>query len=133
MSGLGPEEVAVEETQESPGKGKAGGVPMDRLWPLVEEATARICSGDASRERLRDVVRTAATQALEACGRRDCGACERIGGGLPCEMRKARHLGKRLLVALLPMMRRGCPFETARAILDSAAAGALGLRGSAVK
>jgi hypothetical protein len=132
MSGLGPEEVAVDQAQEIPGQGEVGGVPMERLWPLVEAATARICSEDASRERLRNVVQTAATQALAACGRRDCRACDRVSSGLPCEMRKARHLGKRLLVALLPMMRRGCPFETARAILDSAAAGALGLRGSTV-
>ena len=132
LSGLGPEEVDVNPAQEIPAGGDTGSLALERLWPLVEAASARICPEDTPRERLRDAVRTAAARALEPCGRRDCGACDRISCGLPCEVRKARHLGKRLLVALLPMVRRGCPLQTARAILDSAAAAAIGLPEEAV-
>ena len=102
-------------------------IPVDRLCSSVEEASARIGLGDAPRERLRRAVETAAARALEACGRGDCAACDRIwsGPGLPCRRRMARHLAKRLAMALLPMMRRGWPLEAAREVLGEAAARAL--------
>jgi len=102
-------------------------IPVDRLCSSVEEASARIGLGDAPRERLRRAVEAAAARALEACCRGDCAACERMWSGpaLPCGGRRARYLAKRLVMALLPMMRRGCPVEAAREILGEVAAQAL--------
>jgi hypothetical protein len=103
-------------------------IPLDRLTDSVAAVTGQIKLDPDAGVRLPGAIRVAVERAFDACDRRDCAACDRIWKplGMSCEQRRVRKLAKRLVLAFLPLLRRGNAFESVTAALDSVAARALG-------
>ncbi len=118
----------MSETMAPARPGEAQPLPPGTLWSSVGKTAARACREGTPVERLRGAVEAAASRAFEACGRRDCAACDRLWSGrdLPCEKRQVRSLAKHLAKALLPFLAHGRSFDALRSDLDGAAAQALG-------
>jgi hypothetical protein len=106
-------------------------LPLERIRASVVEAVAGICQEGTPGDRLRGAIDSAVARASETCGRWGCDRCSClwVEPGLSCEARRLRNLVKRIAMALLPMVRRGCALDAVRAALEGAVSLALGFEG----
>ena len=111
---------------------RADSLPLERIRASVVEAVSGICQEETPGDRLRGAIDSAVTRASETCGRWGCDRCSClwVEPGLSCEARRLRNLVKRIAMALLPMVRRGCALDAVRAALEGAVVRALGIEGA---
>lgn len=97
---------------------------LERVVAEVEGAAPCLCALGVSQERLRAAAAQAMARAFQPCLQGTCASCDHewSGSGVSCEERQVRRLGKQLVQALLPVMRRGCGLPQAWPILLEASA-----------